>query len=170
MWARIETGFRKKLEEILRELSKKGYNYELYRGYVTPQVQAILFTRSRSAKEIEEAASQIIKEGAPTVARLIREAKALPGKRETDLLPGQCWHQYGEAVKLRLIGPEGRVIWAQGHFGYEVLARTAQSYGLASGFFWKRRDVNHLQLKDVSVRSQMSWKEIDLKVQKDLSK
>lgn len=141
-----------------------------YRVCYTAYQQAKLWKKSRCNLEVEEAAKAMIKEGAGNIANLIRTTVVLPGKRETDFLPGQSWHQYGEAMDVRLVSPEGKVVWAPGHHGYETFARIARDEGLTAGYYWKRKDANHVQLRDQTVRSIYSWKEIDEIVAKEMSR
>lgn len=164
----LDSVFSRKVTEALEVTRKAGYYLEPYRGYYSARSQAALWKKSRSDAEIEETIRTIEKEGAPTVAKLLREVRVPKGRKETDLLPGQSWHQYGEALDVRLLGSDKRVIWASGHHGYEIFARNAQDCGLIAGYFWRKKDSNHVQLRDITVRSILSWAEIDERVKREL--
>lgn len=153
--------FQFRLNLTLEEALESGYEFEVYRSHVPPSGQAKLWAQSRNKKEIASVATEMRRLGAPNVAWLIENSQFEPGRRETDLLPGQSWHQYGEAADVRLVGPKGRIIWVPNHLGYAVLARLAEKNGLVSGFYWKKTNVNHLQLQKCSVRSTRSWEEIN---------
>lgn len=164
----LDLEFLRRATEALELTRQAGYRLEPYRGFYTARQQAILWKKSRTEAEAEETAKIIEREGAPTIARLLRETKALPGRRETDLLPGQSWHQHGEALDVRLIGPDKKAIWSPGHHGYETFAKMAIKAGLTAGYFWRKKDANHVQLRAESVRAAMSWEQIDEKVRKEL--
>lgn len=157
-----------KIGRVIETCRTEGYRLEIFRGKTSPLTQAKLWLKSRCRLEIEATAKVIEAEGATYIANLLRTTEVDPGRRETDLLPGQSWHQYGEAADLRLIGPEDRVIWAPGHFGYELLAKRCSEQGLISGFFWRKKDVNHVQLRPHSVRAVKDWPTIDSFVRKEV--
>lgn len=164
----LKPELRDKLGKVIELSRADGFRVEIYRAFTSPEEQADLWLKSRCADEVETAAKAIEAEGAFFIADLIRKRNPNGGKRETDLLPGQSWHQYGEAADLRIIGPEGRVIWAPGYFGYEVFAKHCAAQGLVSGFFWRKKDVHHVQLRPHSVRAVMEWRNIDAFVRKEV--
>lgn len=153
--------FKKKVFSIFDEMTERGFRVEIFRGKVTFEEQACLWTRSRSCEEIQNVASAIKKEGAPKIAELIENARSIAGRKETDLLPGQSWHQYGEAIDFKFLDERGLSIWNPEYRGYHLASRLAKLEDLVSGFFWKRVNVNHLQFKCTSVRASYSWSEIN---------
>jgi len=157
----LKPKFRLKLLYCLQQLEETNQDVEIFCALREPREQAVLWMKSRSGKEIELAIKKLEKEGAVWLAELMKSTQRPYGRWETNNLPGQSWHQWGEAVSIRMISDSGRVVWNPNHKGYRTLATATRMVNLASGFFWKRRDVVHVQLRADAVRAYYTSSEID---------
>jgi len=157
----LQPKFRLKLLFIFKQLKERGVPYELFAALRDPQEQAELWMKSRSTKEIVRAIDKLAKQEASWLAKMIINTHRPYGRWQTNNLPGLSWHQWGEAASIRILSDSGRVIWNPNNKGYRVLADLAQMVNLTSGFFWKRRDVVHVQLRPDEVRAYYTWSEID---------
>lgn len=157
----VPPAMRPKVDFLLKKTRELGLDFHVFKGVVDPWTQARQWRQSRSLREIEDALEKLSKAGATHLAKILEEVGPQYGRWATNNLPGQSWHQYGEAVALMLVSPAGRTIWSVSHPGYQTLAELAPTVGLHSGWHWKHRDVNHLQLKPDAVRAYYSWAELD---------
>ena len=157
----LKPKFRLKLLFVMEQLDQKGISYEIFSCLRDPQEQAELWMKSRSEQEIRGAIDKLTKQGAPWLSNLVRATHRPYGRWETNNLPGLSWHQWGEAVSIRVLSESGRVIWNPNNEGYRALADLTRMVNLTSGFFWKRRDVVHVQLRADAVRAYYTWSEID---------
>jgi hypothetical protein len=74
-----------------------------------PEAQAKLWCRSRSMHDVDRARKLIFKR-APKLAAMLKDEWACFGPQATIHLPGQSWHQWGEAADVcAIVG--GRAIW-----------------------------------------------------------
>lgn len=150
-----------KLDYLLRSLAERRLCLEVYSTARSPWEQAFLWRKSRSRDEVNRAITKLRMEGAHWLARVLEETPPVRGRWETNNLPGQSWHQWGEAADFRVLGEGNRVIWTPNHPAYEEVAQTAKKVNLYSGFFWKNRDAQHIQLRADAVRAYYAWSEID---------
>jgi peptidoglycan L-alanyl-D-glutamate endopeptidase CwlK len=157
---------RPKVDFLLKRTREVGLDFRPFKGLVDPWTQAKNWRQSRSIEEINQAIDKLDKAGAQFLAQILQEVGPQYGRWATNNLPGQSWHQYGEAVALMLVSPAGRTIWSANHPGYQQLAELAPTVGLHSGWHWKHRDVNHLQLKPDAVRAYHSWAELDAMIRR----
>jgi len=157
----LKPKFRLKLHYVFEQLDQKGVGFEMYAALRDPQEQAELWMKSRSKKEIMGAVAKLSKQDAPWLSQMLGTTHRPYGRWETNNLPGLSWHQWGEAASFRILSDSGRVIWNPNNEGYRILADLAQMVNLTSGFFWKRRDAVHIQLRPDAVRAYYTWVEID---------
>ena len=157
----LKPKFRLKLMFVMEKLVEHRIGFEIFAGLRDPQQQAELWMKSRSTKEIADAVAKLTKQGAPWLANMVETTHRPYGRWETNNLSGLSWHQWGEAVSIRVLSDSGRVIWNPNNEGYRVLADLTQMVSLTSGFFWKRRDVVHVQLRADAVRAYYTWPEVD---------
>lgn len=157
---------RPKLDFLLKKTKEEGLDFRVFKGIVDPWTQARWWRQSRCIEEIDQALAKLEREKAPLLANILREVGPQHGRWATNNLPGQSWHQYGEAVALMLVSPAGKTVWAASHPGYQRLAEVAPTVGLHSGWHWKHRDVNHLQLKPDAVRAYHLWTELDTMIRR----
>jgi len=157
----LEPKFRPKLLYVMEKMAEHRIGFEIFAALRTPQEQAELWMKSRSRKEIVDAVAKLSKQGAPWLSRMVKTTHRPYGRWETNNLPGLSWHQWGEAVSIRILSDSGRVIWNPNNEGYRILADLTQMVSLTSGFFWKRRDVVNVQLRADAVRAYYTWAEVD---------
>jgi hypothetical protein len=138
----------------------------------SPAEQAIFWRQSRSIVEINKAIDMLKSEGAPYLASVLNGVGPHSGQHVTNALPGNSWHQWGEAVDCmwevggKFIDSDLRKI--NGVNGYQVYAQTARAMGLESGYFWRSfKDSGHVQLRHNAnpKTSGISWKNIDREMQ-----
>lgn len=154
--------FRSKIELTLARCQAAGHTLRPFFGVRDVYTQAKLWRQSRALPDILTTAAKLRKEGAPFLAHVLESVGPQHGRWATNALPGQSWHQWGEAVDCFVLGPVNRAIWAVRHPGYEVYAREAKALGLTAGLYWPTRpDGVHVQYREPGVRSLYTWAEID---------
>lgn len=150
-----------KVSFILKETKLVRLDFRIYAQTRDPWTQARLWRQSRSIEEIQLQLEKLKREKAFFLAEILESVGPQQGRWATNNLPGQSWHQYGEAIDLVLVSDAKRTVWASTHPGYEKLAEIAKKVGLHSGWYWRHRDVNHLQLRPDAARAYYSWAELD---------
>jgi len=153
--------FRDKAEELIRLTGDKGF--EMRPFYTERDIfdQAKLWRQSRSTVEVRKAADRLDHEGATYLAKVLINVGPQHGRWATNALPGQSWHNWGEAIDCFVQGDEQRAIWSSKHPGYQAYAETAKELGLVAGHFWQRKDSVHVQYRQSGVRAERTWTEID---------
>lgn len=158
---RLEPEFREKLELVIETAKNDGVHMVPYETERHVDKQAKLWRQSRSAASVRQKIHFLRDSGAPFLAEVLDRVGPCSGGWATNALPGQSWHQWGQAADLYWDsnGPApGGVEWSNLK-GYEIFARIARDAGLTSGFFWKSRDAVHVQLPTESKPS-LSLREI----------
>lgn len=134
----------------------------------TPEQQARYWRQSRSVVEINQAIAMLRSSGAAYLAEVLESVGPQHGDEVTKVLPGNSWHQWGEAVDC-FWEVNGAAVWSttkkvNGLNGYQVYAQEAKALGLTAGLLWPRfKDAPHVQLRaDDNPRSSgMAWADID---------
>lgn len=152
--------FRVKVASLLENCSKRGVEMRPFYTRRGPKVQAVLWRRSRSALEIASAIKNL-KKSAPVIAAILEEVGPQYGRWATNALPGQSWHQWGEAVDCFVLNTMGQAVWSAQHVGYSIYAEEAEKLGLVAGHHWKLRDSVHVQLQNRGVREFWTWVQIE---------
>jgi hypothetical protein len=160
--------FRDKVSTLLANCLAKGIRMVPNEGLRTPAQQAIYWRQSRSIVEINNAIANLRSSGAPYLADILESVGPRHGDEVTKVLPGNSWHQWGEAIDC-FWEVDGRAEWSttrkvNGLNGYQVYAQEAKSLGLTAGYFWPRfKDTPHVQLRsDDNPRSSgLTWPQID---------
>jgi peptidoglycan LD-endopeptidase CwlK len=159
--------FRSKVDLVLAECLKRGHELRPFFTLRSLASQAQLWRQSRSSEEIA-AKVAVMKAASPWLANILASQPPTHGKWATNALPGQSWHQFGEAVDC-FVFKNGSAIWDASHPGYVNYALIAQDHGLTAGRFWKGNDSDppHVQLrKDSSPLHIMSWTQIEAEMRK----
>jgi len=153
--------FRGKATQLISAVADKGF--EMRPFYTERDIfeQAKLWRQSRSSIEVRKAADRLVHEGAEYLAKVLLNVGAQHGRWATNALPGQSWHNWGEALDCFVLSDEQRAIWSSKHPGYQCYAETAKELGLVAGHFWQRRDSVHVQHRIEGVRASKTWPEID---------
>ncbi|MGV3633082.1 MAG: glycoside hydrolase family 75 protein [Pseudorhodoplanes sp.] len=160
--------FREKVATLLRRCAARGIRMVPSEGVRTPAQQAIYWRQSRSRTEIDAAIDMLRREGAQYIASVLESVGPQHGDEVTKVLPGNSWHQWGEAVDC-FWEVDGRAEWStsrkiNGLNGYRVYADEARSLGLEAGLFWQRfKDAPHVQKRSTANprTSGLSWADID---------
>lgn len=99
-----------KLEELIERLRTDPNKVEVWVSTTVrgPLAQARAWCRPRSLVELADARKMMA--GAPRLAAMLRDEWAGLGPRGAAHLPGQDWHQHGEAVDLCPV-VRGRLVW-----------------------------------------------------------
>ena len=165
-------GFRDKVGELLQNCAAQGVIMVPSEGVRAPRQQAIYWRQSRSIIEINDAIAMLRRDGAPFLARELEAVGPHHGDEVTKVLPGNSWHQWGEAVDC-FWQVDGRAEWSttkkiNGVNGYQLYASQARALDLDAGLFWTRfKDAPHVQLRGTANprASGLSWPAIDQAMQ-----
>ena len=160
------------LEKVLHLLQvckdKHGIVMRPFYTVRRPEEQAKLWRQSRSTAQIDAKISQLHACEAHYLADVLDAAGPQHGRWATNALPGQSWHQWGQAIDCYW-DRDGKAEWSlqsrDGKKGYEIYATEARDAGLEAGYFWGARDAVHVQLQAVSSPlATMTWVEIDMEM------
>lgn len=151
---------RDKVNSLLEACLSKGVEMRFFSAYRSIETQAKLWRQSRSKVEIERAIANL-RNSAPMIAETIWSVGPQYGRWATNSLPGQSWHNWGEAVDCFVVSSMGQAVWSSQHAGYGLYAAEATALGLTAGHHWKSRDSVHVQLKPKSVRELYTWTAIE---------
>lgn len=160
--------FREKVDALLDTCNKQGVRMVPTFTLRSPSEQAVFWRQSRSIVEINQAIEMLKAESAFYLASVLEGVGPHSGPHVTNGLPGNSWHQWGEALDC-MWEVDGKFIDSDlkkvnGMNGYQVYAATAKSQGLDSGYYWKSfRDSGHVQLRGAANphSSGISWADID---------
>jgi len=153
--------FKEQVDLMLRNLIEEGFELRPFFTRRTPKEQARFWRQSRSTIEIRKAADRLTQEGALWIAKTLLGVGPQHGRWATNALPGQSWHQWGEAIDCFVVSDLGKAVWSTKHEGYEAYAKEAKRLGLTAGYFWMRKDAVHVQFRSEPVRATHTWIEID---------
>lgn len=159
----LEPDFREKAEELIG-ICKERHGIIMRPFFTVRDVyeQAKLWRQSRPWPQIEAAISDLTKEGALWLAGVLESMGPQSGKWATNALPGQSWHQHGEALDCFVLNQETNgAIWDAKHEGYRLYAKKAVTLGLDAGYYWQRRDAVHVQKEAGRVMDRYSWADLD---------
>lgn len=156
--------FSSELLRLQETLATEGISLRYAAALRGPLAQAKMWCRSRSFQEVERRREILRSAGAIKLAEMLKIEYAGLGPPLTDSLPGQSWHQYGEAVDVYfLVG--GVTIW-EGTPARRC-ARLASEVGLHHSYgMLPRRRHWHMQVRKeespLLVRGYMnSWFDVE---------
>lgn len=157
----LKDPFEEKVRRTIADVQvQDGWTMRPFYTQRSPWDQARLWRQSRGTKEIHAAVKVLEREGASFLGQVLLEVGPQNGRWATNALPGQSWHQWGEAVDCFAL-VDGRAVWGRGHPAYKAYAERAKALGLTAGYYWRRQDAVHLQETSETVRSRWTWAEID---------
>jgi hypothetical protein len=164
----LATEFRSKVSELLQKCADRGAQMVPNESVRSPEQQAIYWRQSRSTSQINQAIAMLKSEGASYLAGVLEAVGPQHGDEVTQVLPGNSWHQWGEAVDC-FWEVNGQAEWSttkkvNGINGYQMYAQEAKNLGLTAGLLWpKFKDAPHVQLRaDNNPRSSgLGWPQID---------
>lgn len=152
---------------LISECAENGIFLQPYSGVRSPNEQAKLWRQSRPTWQVEDAIRKLKDYGAPYIAKCLAGVGPIPrGPWATNALPGESWHQWGEALDCNILDADERVIKDGSHKKYLEYGKIAKALGLEAGVFWKHPDAGHVQLRAGSVISTCTWPEIDREMEK----
>ncbi len=156
--------FREKAHLLILNCERRGVNMMPFYTMRGPAVQAKLWAKSRPQNTIYIAAAGMTNSGAVWLSGILKNAKA-PKKPEawaTNAVPGNSWHQWGEAIDCAPLDDNGKLIWNAKHPHYAVYADEALKLGLTAGANFTSVDSVHVQLRKESAPSKIyTWPQID---------
>ena len=156
--------FASKMAELLRNCATRGFELVPYFTLRDPHVQARLWRQSRGGAEIDQEIARLVALGAPWLAGVLRSAPHSTGPWATNAVPGDSWHQWGEAVDCYWKGADGSAVWRDGP-GYAALASEAIKLGLTPGRGFHMPDIDHVQFRAQGAPSDVyAWPDIDAKM------
>jgi peptidoglycan L-alanyl-D-glutamate endopeptidase CwlK len=126
----LKQDFRTKVDTALGQLAAEGLVFRPYFTLRDPVVQAKLWRQSRSAAVVAQQIQQLRDQGCDFIVACFAKAGPASGPWATNALPGQSWHQYGEAVDCFLQDATGHPLWESPKYG-----RFGQ-VGDANGMWW----------------------------------
>jgi hypothetical protein len=159
---------RVKVSDVLAKCLAGGVRLVPNETVRTPAQQAIYWRQSRSLTEINQAIDKLREEGATYLAGVLEGVGEQHGDPVTQVLPGNSWHQWGEALDC-FWEVDGHAEWSttkkvNGVNGYHLYAEVAKNMGLTAGLLWPNfKDAPHVQMRaDNNPRSSgMTWLQID---------
>lgn len=118
-------------------------------GLRTPQAQAKLWRQGRTTSVINAEIARLRAAGADFLADCIQSAGPQSGDKVTGTIPGNSWHQWGEAMDCYW-RHNGKVEWSStllgAQNGYRIYANCAEANGLTAGGHWQNfKDWPHVQ-------------------------
>jgi len=134
-YAGLTAEFTDHLHELIGNCLMAGVTMHPYFGLRHPRVQAKLWRQSRSAAEIAEGRAKLAAGNAPFLLKCLDDAGPSRGPWATNALPGESWHQYGEAMDCVWIrnGVEEWSADIDGDAnGYRVYASEAAKLGMTT--------------------------------------
>ncbi len=141
----LEPKFLEKLQQLIARCEAERIQLKIGTGIRGPGAQGWMWCRSRSAFEVEQKC-RIIKVSAPTMASFLRQEFAALGPPMTESLPGQSWHQWGEAADVyAAVGDAAAWSGTPARIVRELCKEVGLYHGL--GFHMSRRHW-HVQLRE----------------------
>ena len=126
--------FHSRAQAVIDDCAARGVVMRPYFAIRSPVEQARIWRRSRSTEQIRAAIDRLDAAGAPWLADVLCRVGPQYGNWGTNALPGQSWHQYGEALDCYWL-IDGEVLWDTEDTpdnGYRIYARVAEAHGLTS--------------------------------------
>ena len=168
--ADIDPDFRQLVDQTLAACRQRGVEMVPYFGIRTPLEQGAFWRQSRSTQEINDKIAELRSKGASFLADCIEAAGPKFGAHVTNAIPGNSWHQWGEAVDCYWLY-NGTAEWSIDRLGnkngYRIYAEEGTGHGLTAGGYWQSiKDWPHLQKRkdDSPTKAGISIVEIEAKM------
>ena len=158
----LHPDFREKPKLLLRKCSNDGAEMRPFWTLRDPYTQAKFYRQSRCWEEILDKVEYLRSEEAFFIAEVLLSVGPQYGRWATNALPGESTHNYGYAIDCYSLEPgiHSRYIinWTKMN-PYKIYAHYATELGLIAGYYWKSKDVVHVQ--DKGFRIPKTWIERD---------
>ncbi len=160
-----------KVDSLLEQCERKGIVMRPFFTLRTPHEQARIWRSTRSTEEVQDSCDELLRDEALFLADVLwkvgpQSSPAGIRGHLTRALPGQSWHQWGEAIDCYWYDPVGRVAnWDAGGLGYRIYAEAAKEAGMEAGFFWRMKDAVHVQRPRRKVLDEYDWPAVDRNMQ-----
>ncbi len=167
----LAPAFKIKVEKLIDQCDRKGVIMRPFFTLRTPHKQAKIWRSTRSTEEVLDSCNLLERSGAVFLADVLwrvgpQFSPAGIRGHLTRALPGQSWHQWGEAIDCYWYDPVERVAkWDAGGVGYRVYAEAATQAGLTAGLYWGARDAVHIQRSRRKVLDEYDWTTVDRDMQ-----
>lgn len=145
------------IRQLISDCRAKGVELTPYFTLRTPWEQARLWRMTRGKSVIGRRCEHLRAEGAGYIADVITSVgPQYPGPgikgHVTHVVPGQSWHNWGEAVDFYLKDEDGDIDWSGKGPGYTTFGETAEELGLTWGGRWTSPfDPGHVQQPPMGV-------------------
>lgn len=126
--------FKSEIESVIKDCYALGIEMRPFYCLRSPEEQAKLWRQSRTTTEIRHAIAMLKGEGANYLAETLESVGLQYGNWATNCLPGESWHQYGQAVDCVWV-KNGKACWdvsTDPYSGYQVYAKAAVKHGLTN--------------------------------------
>jgi hypothetical protein len=128
----------------IAQLEAGGLKFYPYFGNRDPVTQAKLWRQSRSQGQVAAMLDSLRAQGCDFIANCLTAAGPQDGKPVTNALPGQSWHQWGEAIDCYLVDAAGNPDW-NNDAAYAEFGRVGDAAGLRWGGHF--HDNDHWQFR-----------------------
>jgi len=164
-YAGITPAFGAKLKSLLAACTQANVTMRPYFGLRDPVTQGRLWRQSRDTSLIVAEIAKLKAIGAPFLAHCLDKAGPANGTWATNAVPGNSWHQFGEAMDCVWMR-NGAECWSESldgdNNGYQIYMRKASTYGLTAIGLTMGKDFGHVQLRPQGAPDDLwGWSQID---------
>ncbi|WP_296598042.1 D-alanyl-D-alanine carboxypeptidase family protein [Phenylobacterium sp.] len=157
--------FAGKLSQLFAACRQHGLEFRISQGLRTPRTQALYYCQwaERSPADIDAKIKMLNDAGAPWTAAVLERFRDTPRKPawQTNALPGAGWHQWGEAADCYCYRG-GKMVESGSDPAYKTYADLARELGLTPGYYFKKQDSGHVQLRPAGGATDIyAWSHID---------
>jgi hypothetical protein len=157
--------FQEKIQQMIENVAARGIKIVPYSTLRSPLIQAQNYCIGRTDTQILNIIRTFQNLGCENLRVIMqfalstRKKTTIKQKIITNALPGQSWHNWGEAVDCYVENPPGKADWNHPE-GYKIMQEEAEKLGLTSGGSFKRLvEPVHTQLRPGSPPA--SWYQFD---------
>lgn len=163
---KLDPVFEEKANELIHACGNAGYRFKPTSAWRDPKEQGKLWRRSRTTITIKAELIKLRLMKCDFLADCIENAGPQDGLWATNAIPGNSWHQWGEALDCLAIDHNtGQIISDGQHPAYKCYYDEAVKLGMTTGYHWG--DAGHVQLRVESAPDKLySLKQINDEMQK----
>lgn len=153
--------FRSSLDKLITLCSNSGLVVRISSGLRTPLEQAMIWRRGREISIIVDKVGWLKSQGCYYLASCIQTAGPQSGEWATNAIPGESFHNYGEAADFLAYDHQGKPINDGNDPTYVQFQKLITLSGLNNyGTHWTK-DAGHVQLRPGSPVDIMNIQEMD---------